>query len=177
MDALQSGEPLTIMLGGQSIQLQAEQSVKRGRVIKARQMAGPGERSITQQVLDYLGQRSPCSAKEIAEGIGFGRASVSSALTRFMNRKVSRVKVDGNTKWVLMNGKSKSNGTVNGSKRVPIRNRVLEYLEVNGPDMSPRIAVSLRLPRPKVTTALNSMLHQKLVARRGSKRASVWRVR
>lgn len=84
MMALRQGQPLVILLGKESITLQAD-------VKKRAYTNGPKRNgSVTEQVLEFLKQYGHTSAIEITKQLGVKRASVTSALQRMLNDQVKR---------------------------------------------------------------------------------------
>jgi hypothetical protein len=98
LTALRQGEPLVILLGKESITLQADvvrkQAASNGAATdkrtKAYKEANGNRGTITDRVVEYVQDHGPATCKEIAANLGVGRASVASALNRFKGVKLRR---------------------------------------------------------------------------------------
>ncbi len=105
LSALKSGEPLQIILGGQTITLQADVvrkqpvaqpiSDKRTRAYKLEN----GKRTITEKVIDLVREDGPITCAEVSERLGVGRAAVASALARFAGISVRRTGRNKKARW------------------------------------------------------------------------------
>ena len=101
MTALRGGEPLTIMLGGQTIVLQAD-VVKRvqqhsndnGAVTDRRTIAwkraNNKRQTISDRVVEFVKEQGPVTAIEIVNGVHASRSAVASSLARNKGVTVKR---------------------------------------------------------------------------------------
>ncbi len=174
LEDLKRGEPLKIMFGDQTITLQADVVIRKPLVSKGNgvQSLAFSEKSITDRIPDYIRTHGPGSVREIADGMGVGRAAVASGVSRLPNlRRTGRGLT---TVWGL---KSEPNEPAeNGRKtRENVTGRILEYLARNGPSSAIKITHALKAKKTSVTSALARMNDDR-VKRRGHFRKAVWRV-
>lgn len=96
LSALRSGEPLQIILGGQTITLQADvvrKQIHAEAIVDKRTRAyrmHDGKKTITEQVIDLVRSDGPMTCAEVSQNLGVGRAAVASALARFAGISVRR---------------------------------------------------------------------------------------
>ncbi len=98
---LRRGAPLKIVLGDQTITLQAEVSGGLRNVHKENVTTIANGKTITQRVFDHLREHGGATAAEIARALGPGinRLSVQSALVRYRGTKFKRSGRRPNLVW------------------------------------------------------------------------------
>ncbi len=176
MDELKRGEPLKIILGDQTITLQADVIKKAVANKQDRRTRAPGEKTITDQVFDYLEKHGGASAVEISRGMQVSRVAVASALNRFQGVKVKRSGQGMNVVWSIKgsNGANGAHGTHGGSRpRINSNAQVLDYLEMKGDATVGVIAKALNMNLGTVNSALLRMKGDK-VRRKGKRRGAAW---